>query len=81
MADRSSRPEIRNPVLALPEVREALETLSPEARRGLAIFLRAIAADARHRAQKSWRQNKGPMALYWKVVGVYAGHLYRAVRP
>lgn len=43
--------------------------LSPAAR---ATLVRAQHARARHKA---------PMALYWKVVGVYAGHLARAVEP
>lgn len=37
--------------------------------------------DALRRADYCWRKHKAPMALYWKVVGVYAGHLARAVRP
>lgn len=81
---RSLRPDIRNPVLALPaaiRLRKFLLTLPPEVTVILADLVREIAADGRGRAQKSWKRNKGPMALYWKCVGVYAGHLYRAIRP
>lgn len=31
--------------------------------------------------QVQWGRHKAPMALYWKVVGVYAGHIARALRP
>ena len=76
---RSSRPEVRNPVLALPAAAR-IASLPPEARDLLAQFLGEIAVDARSRAQTSWRRNKGPMAAYWKAVGAYAEHLRRAVR-
>jgi len=76
---RSNRPEVRNPVLGLPAAKR-IETLHPEARQLLAQLLAEIAADARERAQTSWKRNKGPMAAYWKAVGAYAEHLRRAVR-
>lgn len=79
-AARSLRIEVRNPVLALPATAR-LQAMPPELRQLLADFLGELVADCRARSQKSWRQNKGPMALYWKVVGVYAYHLRRAVRP
>jgi hypothetical protein len=78
--ERSSRADVRNPVLSLPSA-ERLLALSPEARKAVAECLRDLAKDARERAQRSWRQNKGPMAVYWKAVGAYATHLYRVVRP
>ncbi|MGO4338993.1 hypothetical protein AB4037_29165 [Labrys sp. KB_33_2] len=77
---RSLRSDVRNPVLALPSA-EVLQTLPPEHRAVIARLLRELSVDARARANKSWRQNKGPMAVYWKAVGVYAGHLCRAIRP
>ncbi|MDF2809371.1 MAG: hypothetical protein K0S56_402 [Microvirga sp.] len=78
-ANRSSQPEVRNPVLALPAAQRIAE-LSPEARALLGDLLGELAADARSRAQRSWLQNKGPMALYWKALSVYAAHLRRALR-
>lgn len=30
--------------------------------------------------EKSWRTHKAPMALYWKCVAVYAGHIARLCR-
>jgi hypothetical protein len=80
MTSRSSSPEVRNPILTLPAARR-LQDLPPEARAAIADVLKELAFDARERAQMSWRKNKGPMAVYWKAVGAYAGHLYRAVRP
>lgn len=80
MADRSTRADVRNPVLALPAAAE-LRALPPEVRARLAELFGDLAADARQRAQASWRKNKGPMAVYWKAVGAYATHIRRAVRP
>lgn len=80
MVDRSNRPDVRNPVLGLPAARRLLN-LPPETRAAVADVLRDLSKDARNRAQESWRKNKGPMAVYWKAVGAYATHLYRAVRP
>lgn len=77
---RSLRPDVRNPVLGLPSA-EQLQSLSPEAKAVVASIFKDINAQARERAQESWRRNKGPMAVYWKAVGAYAGHIYRAVRP
>lgn len=79
--DRSARREVRNPVLALPAARK-LCALDAGPRLLLASLLRELAADARERAEKCWRTHKAPMALYWKCVAVYAGHLARALtRP
>lgn len=76
--DRSSRREVRNPILGLPAAK-AMQDLSPLTRsvlRGLMLNLRD---DARARADKCWRTHKAPMALYWKAVGVYANHIARAL--
>ncbi len=54
--------------------------LPPEARTALRDCLLELRADALGRAEHSWRNHKAPMAAYWKVVGVYAGHLARALR-
>jgi len=76
MVDRSSRREVRNPLLALPGFK-LLCDLSPETRRVIASALRSIQMDARKRAEECWRKHKAPMAVYWKAVGVYAGHAAR----
>ncbi len=76
---RSNQAQVRNPVLSLPAM-EQIEALPSEAKAALAAVMKDIAADARERAQKSWKKNKGPMAAYWKAVGAYAEHIRRAVR-
>ncbi|PZR84480.1 MAG: hypothetical protein DI537_32945 [Stutzerimonas stutzeri] len=77
---RSTRVDVRNPVLGLPNV-DRIKDIDPTARQLLADILGEIAKDARERAQESWRKNKAPMAAYWKGVSTYAGHIKRAVRP
>lgn len=79
MADRSTRAEVRNPVLALPGMAR-LYALPAPLRNALAGVLDEIAADARARADKCWFKHKAPMAAYWKAVGVYAKHIARALR-
>jgi len=77
---RSTKAEVRNPVLALPGVIK-LRALPRPAREALANLLVEIAADAGNRAQHCWSKHKAPMAAYWKAVSVYARHTSRAVRP
>jgi hypothetical protein len=79
MTERSLRPDVRNPLLALPAA-AALRDLPIETRAQIADALRAIQADARVRAEKAWRKHKAPMAVYWNGVGVYAGHLARVLK-
>lgn len=75
---RNHRREVRNPILGLPAW-AALRHLDLPTRVVLAALLADLSADARARAQVSWRQNKGVMAAYWKAVGAYAGHVRRAL--
>jgi hypothetical protein len=70
-ADKQLKARWRAHFLALPE----------PARAALRAALLDLRADALSRAQLQWRRHKAPMALYWKVVGVYAGHLARALSP
>ncbi len=77
---RASRPEVRNPVLALPAVAK-LQALPPETRALIAEALKELTADCRAKANSHWRKNKGWAAAYWKTVGVYAYHFGRAIRP
>lgn len=76
---RSTQPEVRNPVLGLPSAQRLAE-LSPDARAAVAAVLMDIRAEARVKAEESWRRSKGPMAAYWKAVATYAGHIARATR-
>lgn len=83
MADsplRSSQAEVRNPVVGLPGA-AALAGLDNNSRAALRAVLLDIKSDARARAEVCWRRHKGPMALYWKVLSVYAGHIARLLRP
>lgn len=59
---------------------ERFGALPEPARRALREALLELREDALARAQVQWARHKAPMALYWKVVGVYAGHLARAMR-
>ena len=54
--------------------------LPPEARTALRLALLDLRRDALARANHQWAKHKAPMAYYWKVVGVYAGHLSRSLR-
>ncbi|WP_428246763.1 hypothetical protein [Ferrovibrio sp.] len=74
-----SRQISQNPVLALPAV-DRLRDLPPEVRSAVADILVDLGADAAAKAEYSWRKNKGPMAAYWKAVGVYSRHIARAIR-
>ena len=78
--NRSSTPDVRNPMLTLPGVQEAVASIPVEARAALRRILLALRADAQEKAAKSWRTHKAPMALYWKCVAVYAGHIARLLR-
>lgn len=73
MTDRSKKPGVRNPLVLLPAAQQ-IAALPVEAREALGSLLREISADARVRAEKSWRTHKGPMAAYWKATAVYARH-------
>ncbi len=70
---------IANPVLALPAIAD-LMALPEESRVALAAVLRDLRVVALELADKSWNTHKAPMAVYWKGVGVYAGHIARAMR-
>ena len=59
--------------------RERFAALPAPARQALRACLLDLRADALARAQHQWARHKAPMAVYWKVVGVYAGHLARAI--
>lgn len=77
-ARRMNARSVRNPVVDLLGAND-VAGLPPEAKRALRKLLLSVRADARARAEKSWRQHKAPMAAYWKAVSVYAGHIARVV--
>lgn len=76
---RSLRPSVRNPLVELPAARE-IQSLPEDTRKLLRALLLDIRASAQTKAQHSWRYSKAPMAFYWKVVAVYAGHIARLLR-
>ncbi len=78
MIERSTRAEVRNPVLALPGSKRLL-ALDEPARAALRAVLIDLQLDARRRAEICWSKHKAPMAAYWKAVSVYAGHLARVL--
>lgn len=75
---RSSRAEIRNPILTLPSIAR-LRSRDPETRLALQALLLDLQREARVRAEASWRSRKPPVAAYWAACGVYAGHIARAI--
>jgi hypothetical protein len=76
---REDRAEVRNPVLGLRAFRK-FALLHPAALHALAELLHEIHVEAAVRAEHSWRTRKAPMAVYWRAVSVYAGHIRRAIR-
>lgn len=72
----------RNPLLDLPAA-QALQVLAadqPDVADALYGLLRDLSTQAHAKAEVSWRQRKGPMAAYWRAVGVYARHTAVVVR-
>src|SRR3546814_6574625 len=78
MPRRSSRAEVRNPVLALPAAR-LIRAMPANIRALLAVLLLDLAADARRRSRTSWENRKVFVAAYWATVAVYAGHVARVL--
>lgn len=76
--DRSSRREVRNPVLALPAAQRLLAA-NQSVRHLLRDLFLDLRDDARVRAAECWRRHKAPMAVYWKAVGVYCNHIARVL--
>jgi uncharacterized membrane protein len=71
---RSSRPDVRNPILSLPA---ALELLAlPRAQRLIMKrLLRELKAQCREQERRAYSQRKGPLTAYWMAAGTYAGHV------
>ena len=77
--ERSNLAETRNPLLALPAAVK-MQALPSPAKVLLRQLLQELARDCRERAEKAWRSHKPPMAAYWKMNAVYAGHLARLLK-
>lgn len=78
-AERSASAEVRNPLLKL-KAANALKALPPEVRAALRGVLLELRAEAHAKAEASWKARKGPMAVYFRAVAVYAGHIARLLR-
>lgn len=76
---RSARAEVRNPVLGM-RAFQKFATLHPAVLDALADLLQEMHVEAAARAEQCWRTRKAPMAVYWRAVSVYAGHIRRAIR-
>jgi hypothetical protein len=76
---RSSREEVRNPLLALPAAQKIL-LLPPEVRNLLGDLFAELETDCLQRADHAWKTSKPPIAAYWKVTATYSGHLRKVVR-
>ena len=76
---RSTRPDVRNPLLKLPGVAD-IAALPPEAKAAL----RRLALDAskawRVLGDECWKRSKPQMAAYWRAWAVNALHLARLCR-
>lgn len=77
---RSNRPEVRNPILAMPEVLAEIEQLDPNSRAALAKILNSMSKVFRGKAEHAWHARKGPLALYARTNSVYARHMSLALR-
>jgi hypothetical protein len=69
-----------NPILEIPEARQAIAELTAGERDKLARILVAVGRGAERTAQEQWRRRKAPMAAYWFAKGVDARHIARALR-
>lgn len=78
MTRRSSRAEVRNPVLGLPAAR-LLQAMPADTRSLVGLLLTDLACDARRRSRASWDSRKAFIAAYWATVAVYAGHIARVL--
>ena len=59
---------------------KTFDQLPVSARMALKKALEDLRRDALAKANHCWKKHKAPMALYWKVVGVYAGHLSKSIK-
>jgi hypothetical protein len=70
-----------NALLFEATVRGRVKSLSPEARGALQDLLVYVRQLATANAAVALVQKKWMMHAYWRVVAVYARHLYRFLRP
>jgi hypothetical protein len=77
---RSSQPEVRNPILALPAAQELAQMMrdNPELKATFKRLCRELKAQAREQERNSIRRRKGPMVSYWMSCGTWCAHLANA---
>jgi hypothetical protein len=76
--NRSSRPDVRNPILGLDEA-AAIAALPAESKAALRALLIGLSKQCRANAEKAWRTHKAPMAAYWKSNAVWSRHIAAAL--
>jgi hypothetical protein len=59
--------------------KQRFDSLPSDSKAALKEALLQLRADALLKSKYCWQKHKAPMALYWKVVGVYAGHLAKSI--
>lgn len=72
---RSSRAQVRNPLLAVPGLAEEVATWSPETLACIERAARLCSAHWRVKGDECWKKHKPPMAAYWKAWAVNARHM------
>jgi hypothetical protein len=81
--NRSSRADVRNPVLKDERVLarwQRLQAEHPPAAEALEDFLRFCQETFSGNGDNAWSRAKYDRGAYWKVLGVYARHLRLAAR-
>ncbi len=80
---RSSRPEVRNPLLALPAAIELRELLAanPELRATFKRLARQLKGQCREQEANAYARRKGPLTSYWMSTGTWSGHLANLCGP
>lgn len=76
---RSNRPDVRNPMLALPGLARFAD-FEPAVVEALAVLMTEYETVCRQNAETCWRRHKAPMASYWKIWAVNLRHARVALR-
>lgn len=79
LVPRSSRHDVRNPMIALPEVMD-FARLPPGALEAMRVALHAISKVSRVKAEALWKSKKAVSAAYWKAKSVDSRHLALAIK-
>lgn len=80
MAPRSSRREVRNPILALPAAQAILASLTPDQRVAMKRLFRELKGQCRQKEAEAYAKRKGPMTAYWMAAGTYSGHIANVLK-